>query len=190
MTHIPRSLRRQIYFAFEITWCSGIERKTHRGVTMTFLYQHARVWQYGRVLILTVGNYAGTVTDVGRQRSSAVEQCFRKAKVAGSIPAAGSIFGSVFRHFALEAKAICTELSSHPSRNTRSRVTGVTTTLPDTLLTSTCASETQLCPTACRPPCVSASAKALSRVFAWQYPCYAKHVSYNTNLYLLDDFFK
>ena len=43
------------------------------------------------VLILTLRWDAGTVAAVGSQRSSAVEQCFRKAKVAGSIPAAGSI---------------------------------------------------------------------------------------------------
>ena len=43
------------------------------------------------VLILTLGGAAGRVEHVGSQRSSAVEQCFRKAKVAGSIPAAGSI---------------------------------------------------------------------------------------------------
>jgi hypothetical protein len=41
---------------------------------------------------LTIGCYIGRVASVGRQRSSAVEQCFRKAKVAGSIPAAGSSF--------------------------------------------------------------------------------------------------
>jgi hypothetical protein len=55
------------------------------------LEKYARPDIAGTKPTLTMPDLTGSLTPVFCQRSSAVEQRFRKAKVAGSIPAAGSI---------------------------------------------------------------------------------------------------